>query len=161
MLMEHGATTSLEERRWFAKEAFSFLPITIQPSSTTSMAKKVLHSVALPIIRRLCATARTRIRRVTSTEIWKLCSTRFTEREISYNNLLDINAAVDLIDEFEETTFAVLKHNNACGLASRPTVLEAWNDALAGDPVSAFGGVLITNGVIDKDAAEEINKNLL
>ena len=79
-------------------------------------------------------------------------------KEISYNNLLDINAAVDLIDEFEETTFAVLKHNNACGLASRPTVLEAWNDALAGDPVSAFGGVLITNGVIDKDAAEEINK---
>ena len=79
-------------------------------------------------------------------------------KEISYNNLLDINAAVDLIDEFEETTFAVLKHNNACGLASRPTVLEAWNDALAGDPVSAFGGVLITNGVVDKEAAEEINK---
>ena len=50
-------------------------------------------------------------------------------KEISYNNLLDINAAVDLIDEFEETTFAVLKHNNACGLASRDTLLEAWNDA--------------------------------
>ena len=79
-------------------------------------------------------------------------------KEISYNNLLDINAAVDLIDEFKDTTFAILKHNNACGLASRPTVLEAWNDALAGDPVSAFGGVLITNAVIDKAAAEEINK---
>ena len=79
-------------------------------------------------------------------------------KEISYNNLLDINAAVDLIDEFEDLTFAILKHNNACGLASRPTVLEAWKDALAGDPVSAFGGVLITNGVIDKAAAEEINK---
>ena len=65
---------------------------------------------------------------------------------------------VDLIDEFKDTTFAILKHNNACGLASRPTVLEAWNDALAGDPVSAFGGVLITNAVIDKAAAEEINK---
>ena len=74
-------------------------------------------------------------------------------KEISYNNLLDINAAVDLIDEFEDLTFAILKHNNACGLASRPTVLEAWKDALAGDPVSAFGGVLITNGVIDKAAA--------
>ncbi|MDQ9789014.1 bifunctional phosphoribosylaminoimidazolecarboxamide formyltransferase/IMP cyclohydrolase, partial [Acinetobacter baumannii] len=59
-------------------------------------------------------------------------------KEISYNNLLDINAAVDLIDEFDEVTFAILKHNNACGLASRPTVLEAWKDALAGDPVSAF-----------------------
>ena len=80
-------------------------------------------------------------------------------KEISYNNLLDINAAVDLIDEFTDTTFAILKHNNACGLASRPTVLEAWNDALAGDPVAlAFGGVLITNAVIDKAAAEEINK---
>jgi phosphoribosylaminoimidazolecarboxamide formyltransferase/IMP cyclohydrolase len=79
-------------------------------------------------------------------------------KEISYNNLLDINAAVDLIDEFEETTFAVLKHNNACGLASRGTLLEAWKDALAGDPVSAFGGVLITNRAIDKETAEEINK---
>ena len=80
-------------------------------------------------------------------------------KEISYNNLLDINAAVDLIDEFgSDTTFAILKHNNACGLASRPTLLEAWKDALAGDPVSAFGGVLITNAVIDKATAEEINK---
>jgi phosphoribosylaminoimidazolecarboxamide formyltransferase/IMP cyclohydrolase len=79
-------------------------------------------------------------------------------KEISYNNLLDINSAVDLIDEFDDVTFAVLKHNNACGLASRPTVLEAWKDALAGDPVSAFGGVLVTNAVIDKETAEEINK---
>ena len=79
-------------------------------------------------------------------------------KEISYNNLLDINAAVDLIDEFEDTTFAILKHNNACGLASRDTLLEAWTDALAGDPVSAFGGVLITNRAIDKATAEEINK---
>jgi phosphoribosylaminoimidazolecarboxamide formyltransferase/IMP cyclohydrolase len=78
-------------------------------------------------------------------------------KEISYNNLLDINAAVDLIDEFDEITFAILKHNNARGLASRPTLLEAWKDALAGDPVSAFGGVLITNAVIDKATAEEIN----
>lgn len=63
-----------------------------------------------------------------------------------------------MIDEFDDVTFAILKHNNACGLASRPTVLEAWKDALAGDPVSAFGGVLITNAVIDKETAEEINK---
>ena len=74
------------------------------------------------------------------------------------DNLLDINAAVDLIDEFDETTFAILKHNNACGLASRDTLLAAWTDALAGDPVSAFGGVLITNRAIDKETAEEINK---
>ena len=79
-------------------------------------------------------------------------------KEISYNNLLDIDAAVNLIAEFTDTTFAILKHNNACGLASRPRLIDAWKEALAGDPVSAFGGVLITNAKIDKDSAEEINK---
>jgi phosphoribosylaminoimidazolecarboxamide formyltransferase/IMP cyclohydrolase len=79
-------------------------------------------------------------------------------KQISYNNLLDIEAAVQLISEFNETTFAVLKHNNACGIASRPKLVEAWNAALAGDPVSAYGGILITNKEIDKDSAIEINK---
>lgn len=79
-------------------------------------------------------------------------------KELSYNNLLDVDAAVNLIAEFDDTTFAVLKHNNACGVATRPTVLEAWKDALAGDPVSAFGGVLITNAKVDKATAEEIQK---
>ncbi|MBN1387304.1 MAG: bifunctional phosphoribosylaminoimidazolecarboxamide formyltransferase/IMP cyclohydrolase [Bacteroidales bacterium] len=79
-------------------------------------------------------------------------------KEISYNNLLDIDAALSLIEEFDETTFAVIKHNNACGLASRPVLIDAWKDALAGDPVSAFGGVLITNREIDKETAEEIDK---
>lgn len=79
-------------------------------------------------------------------------------KELSYNNLLDVDAAVNLIDDFKETTFAILKHNNACGLASRDNLLDAWNDALAGDPVSAFGGVLITNKEIDKATAEEMNK---
>jgi phosphoribosylaminoimidazolecarboxamide formyltransferase / IMP cyclohydrolase len=80
-------------------------------------------------------------------------------KELSYNNLLDVDSAVNLIAEFpDKPTFAVLKHNNACGLASRDTLLEAWNDALAGDPVSAFGGVLITNKTIDLATAEEINK---
>ncbi len=79
-------------------------------------------------------------------------------KAISYNNLLDIDAAVSLISEFEGITFAVLKHNNACGLATRSTVLEAWTDALAADSVSAFGGVLICNTEIDLVTAEEINK---
>ncbi len=79
-------------------------------------------------------------------------------KEISYNNILDIDAAAGLISEFSETTFAILKHNNACGLASRKNLKEAWLDALAGDPVSAFGGVLVTNCEIDNDAAAEINK---
>jgi phosphoribosylaminoimidazolecarboxamide formyltransferase/IMP cyclohydrolase len=79
-------------------------------------------------------------------------------KEISYNNLLDIDAALRLIREFDEPTFAIIKHNNACGAASRPTLLQAWRDALAGDPVSAFGGVLACNRELDKEAAEEVNE---
>jgi phosphoribosylaminoimidazolecarboxamide formyltransferase/IMP cyclohydrolase len=79
-------------------------------------------------------------------------------KELSYNNLLDVDAAVNLIAEFEECTFAVLKHNNACGISSREWLFDAWNDALAGDPVSAFGGVLITNRKVDKETANDINK---
>ena len=81
-------------------------------------------------------------------------------KALSYNNLLDIDAAVHLMNEFREDppTFAILKHNNACGLAIRATVKEAYVDALAGDPVSAFGGILITNTSIDKETAEEIHK---
>lgn len=78
-------------------------------------------------------------------------------REISYNNLLDIEAAVSLISEFDDTTVAILKHNNACGIASRPTLVDAWKDALAADPVSAFGGIIVTNKKVDKATAEEIN----
>jgi len=79
-------------------------------------------------------------------------------KELSYNNLLDVDAAVNLIDDFTEPTFAILKHNNACGAASRATVLEAWNASLAGDPVSAFGGILVCNKTIDAAAAAEITK---
>ena len=81
-------------------------------------------------------------------------------KELSYNNLLDVDAAVNLILEFynDMPTFAILKHNNACGLASRNSLLNAYKDALAGDPVSAFGGVLISNKSIDTETAEEINK---
>jgi phosphoribosylaminoimidazolecarboxamide formyltransferase/IMP cyclohydrolase len=79
-------------------------------------------------------------------------------KEVSYNNLLDIDAAISLIADFTDPTFAVLKHNNACGIASRDTLLQAWKDALAGDPVSAFGGVLITNRLVDEQTASEINQ---
>ncbi len=81
-------------------------------------------------------------------------------KELSYNNLLDVDAAVNLMGEFigELPTFAILKHNNACGFAQRATVSEAYIDALAGDPVSAFGGVLISNTKIDKTTAIEIHK---
>ena len=83
--------------------------------------------------------------------------TKLNGKELSYNNLLDVDASINLIAEFDETTFIVLKHNNACGLASRPILLDAWKDALAGDPTSAFGGVLITNKEIDLATAKEIN----
>jgi len=82
-------------------------------------------------------------------------------KEISYNNLMDIDAAVNLIAEFDKPAIAVLKHNNACGLAVRDTLLKAWTDALAGDPVSAFGGVIVANQTISIDTAEQINKIFL
>ncbi|WP_298393796.1 bifunctional phosphoribosylaminoimidazolecarboxamide formyltransferase/IMP cyclohydrolase [Flavobacterium sp.] len=85
--------------------------------------------------------------------------TKLHGKELSYNNLLDVDAAVNLIEEFKhnEPTFAILKHNNACGLATRPTMKEAYLAALACDPTSAFGGVLMANGHIDKETATEIN----
>ena len=79
-------------------------------------------------------------------------------KEISYNNLLDIDSAVSLINDFDELTVAILKHTNACGLASRNTLLQAWKDALAGDPLSAFGGIIVTNTEIDEETAIEIDK---
>ena len=86
-------------------------------------------------------------------------------KEISYNNLVDIDAAIQLIREFPVDpenlslrTFAIIKHTNVCGIASRATTSEAWKDALAGDPESAFGGVLITNSLIDQEAAMAINE---
>ncbi|MCL4144406.1 UNVERIFIED_CONTAM: hypothetical protein GTU68_006510 [Idotea baltica] len=86
--------------------------------------------------------------------------TKLHGKELSYNNLLDVDAAVNLMLEFKNDapTFAVLKHNNACGLAQRDTLYQAYVDALAGDPVSAFGGVLISNKEIDAATAEEIHK---
>lgn len=89
--------------------------------------------------------------------------TKLHGKELSYNNLLDVDAAVNLMNEFkgDMPTFAILKHNNACGLAQRNTIHQAYVDALAGDPVSAFGGILISNVEIDKPTAEEIHKLFL
>ena len=79
-------------------------------------------------------------------------------KELSYNNLVDVDAAVNLIDDFSETTVAILKHNNACGIATGDNVKEAYLKALAADPVSAFGGVIVSNQPIDADTAEELHK---
>ncbi len=79
-------------------------------------------------------------------------------KELSYNNLLDLDAGLSLLAEFAEPTFAILKHNNACGLACRSQLSHAYTDALAGDPVSAFGGVLVCNQIVDEDTAAEVNQ---
>lgn len=79
-------------------------------------------------------------------------------KELSYNNLVDVDAAVQLIREFTDTTFAIIKHTNVCGIAARASVKESWDAALAGDPESAFGGVLVTNSTVDKATADAINE---
>lgn len=82
-------------------------------------------------------------------------------KELSYNNLLDVDAALNIISDFDEPTVAVIKHNNPCGIASRNTVLAAWKDALAGDPVSAFGGIIASNKNIDVATAQDMDKIFL
>lgn len=87
--------------------------------------------------------------------------TQLNGKELSYNNLVDTDAAIQLINEFKQEdglVFAIIKHTNVCGVASRATVKESWDAALAGDPESAFGGVLVCNGAIDKATAEAINE---
>ena len=158
LLKNNGAQSTLDERRWFAKEAFAV------SSSYDSSIFSYFDNETPSALR--IAIDKAKVMRYGENPHQKgTFFGDFTEmfdqihgKEISYNNLLDIDAAVSLIAEFTEPTFAILKHNNACGLASRDTIAEAWKDALAGDPVSAFGGVLITNGNIDKTAAEEIDK---
>lgn len=86
------------------------------------------------------------------------CFNQLHGKEISYNNLVDIDAAIELIKEFNQTTFAIIKHTNVCGIAMREEVAEAWKYALAGDPESAFGGVLVSNAKIDVATAQAINE---
>lgn len=157
LLAEKGAKTTLEDRKWFAKEAFGV------SSGYDSSIFNYFDQGQYSGFR--AAVDGSKVMRYGENPHQKgvffgefdAMFDQLHGKEISYNNLLDIDAALSLIDEFDELTFAILKHNNACGVASRATVLEAWKDALAGDPVSAFGGILITNQVIDKEAAIEIN----
>ncbi len=159
LLKENGAKSNIEQRRWFAKEAFAV------SSSYDSSIFSYFDGEENPSALRI-AIDDSKIMRYGENPHQKGMffgdfNQMFTQvhgKEISYNNLLDIDAAVSLISEFNDTTFAILKHNNACGIASRESILDAWKDALAGDPVSAFGGVLITNTAIDAVTAEEINK---
>lgn len=158
LLNEKNGSSDLKDRKWFAKEAFA---VSSQYDSAifnymdedVESAFRYAEDNAMHL-----RYGENPHQKGTYYGNFEEMFAQLHGREISYNNLLDIEAAVSLISEFDETTLAILKHNNACGIASRPTVVEAWNDALAGDPVSAFGGIVVTNKPIDKAAAEEINK---
>ena len=158
ILKAQGAKTSLEQRRHFARRAFAvssgydaaiFRYFDAEDSSALRLTAdhgKVLRYGENPHQKGVFYGDLERY------------FTQLHGKELSYNNLQDIEAAVALIQDFSEPTFAILKHNNACGCASRPTLLEAWTAALAGDPVSAFGGVLVANRPIDLATAREIDK---
>ena len=158
ILSARGARTTLQERRHFARRAFAVS--SHYDSAIFRYFDGEEHSAL-----RLTADGAKHLRYGENPHqrgIFYGDLERYFEqlhgKELSYNNLQDIEAAVSLIQDFDEPTFAILKHNNACGCASRPTLLEAWRDALAGDPVSAFGGVLIANRPIDPETAREIDK---
>lgn len=160
VLDKQGAVTDLNQRRWFAKEAFA-----VSSEYDSAIFNYFDSTFETPSALRLAIDGEKAMRYGENPHqkgfFFGKLDDMFEQvhgKEISYNNLLDIDAATSLINEFTETTFAILKHNNACGLASRPTLLEAWEAALAGDPVSAFGGVLITNHPVDAHTAAEINK---
>ena len=161
ILGKKGAETTLKERQFFAREAFKV------SSGYDTAIFNYFDSLEpdAPSALRVAFDDKKHLRYGENPHQAGAFFGRFDDlfeqlhgKEISYNNLLDIDAAVSLIHGFTDTPFAILKHNNACGLATRPTILEAWKDALAGDPVSAFGGVLVANREIDAPTAEEINK---
>jgi phosphoribosylaminoimidazolecarboxamide formyltransferase/IMP cyclohydrolase len=151
-----GALT-LEDRKWFAREAFnasshydSMIYSWFQKGETGSFKQSILQAHPL----------RYGENPHQDGYFYGNPDEVFAQlhgKAISYNNIGDLDAAVNLISEFEEPTFAIIKHNNACGLASRQQLIQAWKDALAADPVSAFGGVLVTNRPVDPACAQEIN----
>ena len=158
LLEENGAKTTIEDRRFFAKEAFSVssgYDSAIFNYFDMNEGSAFRAAVNDAYIMRYGENPH---QQGVFYGDFDALFEKISGKEISYNNLLDIDSAVTLIDEFDELTLAILKHNNACGIASRKTMLEAWTDALAGDPVSAFGGIIVTNDVIDKESAEEMDK---
>ena len=157
---EQDGCTTLEQRHRFAAYAFN-----VSSHYDTAIFNHFNESEQLPVFKQSCRHGE--VLRYGENPHQKGvfygdlegCFDKLNGKEISYNNLGDIDAACALIDDFEgQTAFAILKHNNACGMAVRPTLLEAWKDALAGDPVSAFGGVLICNQKVTKEVADEMHK---
>ena len=159
LLQDKKGTSEIEDRKWFAKEAFG-----VTSAYDSAIFSYFTGNDDLSSFRVVASDGR-KLRYGENPHqegyFYGDLEEMFSQlhgKEISYNNLLDIEAATQLISDFDEPSIAIIKHNNACGMASRNTLLDAWKDALAGDPVSAFGGVIIANETIDASVAEEINK---
>lgn len=159
MLKSQNGTTTIDQRQRFAQKAFN-----ITSNYDTAIFQYFNQENPLPVFKHSIQTSQT-LRYGENPHqkgvFYGNLDAMFTKlhgKELSYNNLVDVDAAVALIDEFTEPTIAILKHTNACGVATRSFIKEAWIDALACDPVSAFGGVIIANAEIDAETATEINK---
>jgi phosphoribosylaminoimidazolecarboxamide formyltransferase / IMP cyclohydrolase len=153
LLNEQNGVSSLEDRKYLATQAFSVssrYDAAIQAYFAGSQTSKPLRYGENPH------------QKATFHGSFEKLFTQIQGKELSYNNILDVDAAIHLMAEFYTPpilpTFAILKHNNACGIASRPNLTHAWKDALAADPLSAFGGVLIANTLVDELTAAEIHK---
>ncbi len=159
LLTTQGGTTTLDQRRTFAQKAFN-----ISSNYDTAIFQYFNQEEPMPVFKQSIQSSQ--ILRYGENPHQKgvfygnldAMFTKLNGKELSYNNLVDVDAAVALIDEFTEPTIAILKHTNACGIASRSFIKEAWIDALACDPVSAFGGVIIANDEINAETATEIDK---
>jgi phosphoribosylaminoimidazolecarboxamide formyltransferase/IMP cyclohydrolase len=159
LLKEQNGETNIDQRRAFAQKAFN-----ITSHYDTAIFKYFNQEEPLPVYKESIQHSQTlrygenpHQKGVFYGDLDRMF-TKLNGKELSYNNLVDVDAAVALIDEFTEPTIAILKHTNACGIASRTHIKEAWVDALACDPVSAFGGVIIANDEIDAATATEISK---
>lgn len=161
MLSSQSCSTTLEQRKQYAAKAFLIVghyDVAIADYFNPDKNEHFMHSVGNPQIMRYGENPHQK--GIFFGKLNELFD-QLHGKELSYNNLVDVDAAVQLIAEFsgeEDTSFAIIKHTNVCGMASRKTTAEAWKLALEGDPESAFGGVLVTNGTIDKETAEQINE---
>lgn len=161
LLEGKGANPTLEDRKWFATRAFRV---------SSHYDKQIYHYFnqdELDLSLKISVHSATPLRYGENPHQQAIFFgelednfEKISGKELSYNNLVDVDSSIMLMHEFKDAhpTFAILKHTNSCGLATRSTILDAWKDALAGDPVSAFGGVLISNASIDAATAKAIDE---
>lgn len=156
MLASQDGETSLEQRRFFAIKAFDVC--TAYDTAISSYFNQVSIETPFNKEKKTLRYGENPHQPATFFGNLEEVFSQLHGKELSYNNLVDTDAAINLIREFTDTTFAIIKHTNVCGVSSRPTVKESWDAALAGDPESAFGGVLVCNKTIDAETANAINE---